>query len=147
MSDAFSASVISAASVVIVAFVSLLLNKRMQLDAAWRTEKLEYYKELMDAIAMNVEGDDTADSHREFARASNNLLLVAPKSVLNAHHTYRGHLSLKNQPRDKNIDERLLADLIQAMRDDLRMPNDQVIDTGSVKLWSSGEGRIFSTKR
>jgi hypothetical protein len=44
-------SLIAASGLVFVAYLTFLLNRRMQIEAAWRTEKLGYYKEFVDALA------------------------------------------------------------------------------------------------
>src|SRR5438874_6223946 len=92
----------------------------------------------MDALAQNIEGDATKKTHLELARASNNLLLVAPKSVLFAHHAYREHISHTNTKRDYSQDPKLLAALINAMRDDLKMPQDAPVPPSLIRLWRAG---------
>ena len=138
--SALASSLIAAAALVLVALLSFFASRKLQAEAAWRNEKLEYYKELMDALAQNIEGDATASSHRELARASNNLLLVAPRSVLQAHHNYREHISRANKKRDYSLDSGLLATLINAMRNDLKMPQGSV-SPDLVRLWRSGSSK------
>ena len=135
-----ASSLIAAMALVVVALISFIANRKLQSDAAWRNEKLEYYKELMDALAQNIEGDSTPKTHRELARASNNLLLVAPKSVLVAHHAYREQISRANKSRDYSLDSGLLANLINAVRDDLKMPQDSPVPPNLVRLWRASSG-------
>ncbi|WP_326525815.1 hypothetical protein [Sphingomonas sp.] len=132
-------SLIAAVTVVLGALVTFILNRRMQLDAAWRSEKLEYYKELIDAVAQNVEGMASSDTQREFARASNNLLLIAPDEVLSAHHAYREHISHSNVGRDYSKDSQLLAALVDAIRSDLRMPGHTKFGPEQARLWTSNK--------
>ena len=44
MPEGTAASLISAAALVLVAFFTFVMNKRIQIDAAWREEKLRYYR-------------------------------------------------------------------------------------------------------
>ena len=129
----------STLAAIIAAFLSFYFNRKMQVEAAWRAVKLEYYQELIDAIASLVEGDDADEKHQDFARASNNLLLVASRPLLEAHHSYRDHISLSNQPRDRARDEPLLAGLINAIRTELQMPGG-IIRPNEARLWASGRG-------
>ena len=122
MSDGLVASLVSAAALVIVAYVTFWLTRRSQDRAAWRTEKLGYYKQFIDALAINVEGDDTNETHLVLARASNNLLLIASPAVLRAHHAYREQISILNASRDTADDPPLLANLLNALRQDLELP-------------------------
>ncbi|MDQ2878123.1 MAG: hypothetical protein M3R41_03480 [Pseudomonadota bacterium] len=132
-------NLIAAATVILGAFVTFLLNRRMQLDAAWRTEKLSYYKEFIDALAQNVEGMANPETHRQFARASNNLLLIASTQVLSAHNAYREHIALSNTARDYTLDDNLLASLINAIRADLKMPGKARLGVDQARLWTSNK--------
>jgi len=133
-------SIVAAIAVLAGVFVTFLLNRRMQIEAAWRTEKLSYYKELFDALAQNVEGMSTADTHRQFARASNNLLLVGSAGVLETHREYREHIALSNTSRDYSRDDYLLANLINAVRHDLKMPGGP-LSIQDARLWTSRRKR------
>lgn len=135
--QALLGSAIGAAAVLIVAVLSFALNRKLQIEAAWRSEKLEYYKELIDSLAQNVEGMATVETHREFARASNNLLLVGSPAVLSAHQAYREHIAESNSRRDYSLDEGLLAALINAIRSDLRIPGGAVLTDDQARLWTS----------
>jgi hypothetical protein len=133
----FSASLVSAAALVIVAFLTFLLNKKLQIEAAWRDEKLGYYREFIDALSSAIEGDATPEGHLRFARATNNIHLVGSEEVLNTMHAYRDQIALSNSAiRDYDKDEALLSDLIVAMRHDLRMPNR--LSRVPIRLYASG---------
>ena len=130
-------AVIPAFALILVAFVSFILNRRMTIEADWRKKKLEYYEYFFDSLAQITEGDSTPESHYEFARSSNDLLLIAPADVLSAHHAFRQHISLSNQSRDYEQDNVLLAALINAIRADLKIADLCPISTDDVQLWSS----------
>ena len=107
--NGIASSLIAAAGLVFVAYLTFVLNKRMQIEAEWRSQKLNYYREFMDALANNIEGETSKETHERFARASNNLLLIASKSVLDAHHAYREHIGFSNENRNYDLDSGLLG--------------------------------------
>ncbi len=144
MSDV-APSLIAAAALVIVAYLTFLLNRKMQIEAAWRTDKLGYYREFIDALGNNLVGEANDETHRRFARASNNLLLIGSPSVLTAHHAYRRHIRTGAPTRDFNLDEPLLADLINEIRRDLGMHGD-TISADQARLWASGRPLPQPTK-
>ena len=131
-------SLIAAAGLVFVAYLTFVLNKRIEIGAAWRAEKLSYYKEFIDALAVNIQGEATVETHRRFARASNNLLLIGSKKVLAAHHAYREHIRVSNSNRDYDLDGPLLATLLNALRNDMDMPGGDLIDAKHARLWAAG---------
>jgi len=132
-------SLVSAAALVIVACLTFILNKKLQIEAAWRDEKLSFYKEFMDSLSAAIEGDATPEGHLRFARATNNTHLIASEDVLRAMHDYREHISLSNaDKRDYDRDEELLSKLIVAMRRDLGMPNAFRTAILPIRLYASG---------
>jgi hypothetical protein len=132
-----ASSLIAASGLVFVAYLTFLLNRRMQIEAAWRTDKLGYYREFIDSLGNNLVGESNDETHRRFARASNNLLLIGSPAVLIAHHTYREHIRVSNSDRDYKKDEPLLADLINAIRQDLGLKSD-LLSSDHARLWASG---------
>jgi hypothetical protein len=135
--DAVAPSLIAASALVVVAYLTFLLNRKMQIEAAWRNDKLSYYREFIDSLATNIVGEATEETHKRFARASNNLLLIGSPAVLAAHHAYREHIRASNTNRDYSKDERLLAGLINAIRSDLGMQGQSISDEHA-RLWSAG---------
>jgi hypothetical protein len=130
---------VSAAALLLVAFLTFVLNKKLQIEAAWRDEKLKFYREFMDSLSSAIEGDATAEGHLRFARATNNVHLVGSVSVLKALHQYREHISIRNASRrDFDKDEALLSALIVAMRQDLGMPKSLRTSSLPVRLYASG---------
>lgn len=137
MSDILATSLISAAALVLVAFLTFVLNSRSQDAAAWRKKKLQYYEAFFDALGQNVEGVDTEKSHRAFARETNNLLLIGSPLVLEALYEYRSHIRVGNPKRDDDTDKRLLAKLVLAIRKDIAMPHAKKMAEKHMQLWSS----------
>ena len=137
ISDTLATSLISAAALVLVAFVTFVLNSRSQAAAAWRKKKLEYYEAFFDSLGQNVEGSDTEKSHRAFARETNNLLLIGSPQVLTALYEYRNHIRVGNPDRKYELDQPLLADLVRAIRKDLAMPHAKSVAEKHMQLWSA----------
>ena len=105
-----AASLVSGGALLAVAFLTFVFNKKLQIEAAWRDEKLGFYKEFMDSLSAAIEGDATPDGHLRFARATNNIHLIGSDAVLRAMHNYREHISLSNADRrDYDRDEELLS--------------------------------------
>ncbi len=69
----------AAASLLIVAAITffLTLTKRKEREAEWRKQKLEHYREFLDALSGTAGTDSTPDAQRRWARASNTIGLVA----------------------------------------------------------------------
>jgi Zn-dependent protease with chaperone function len=140
MSDGIATSFISAAALVLVAFITFVLNRRMELSAAWRNKKLEYYEALVDALARMVAADDPEAAY-DFARESNNIHLVAPTSVLQALHAYRLQPRTTADSFDQAESNSLLANLLKAIRLDMGLPQAEDIDGRHVQLVTSPRAR------
>jgi LPXTG-motif cell wall-anchored protein len=82
-------ALIAAAGGLIVAGASYWFTKKRERDAELRKEKLNHYKELVASIGRIIANESTDEDQREFARASNNLNLVASQSVLAAFREFR----------------------------------------------------------
>ena len=137
-----ASSLISASTLLVVALITFVANRYIQIEASWREEKLRYYREFVESISDIIEGDDTPDGHRKFAKATNNLHLVASPNALAALHQYREHISLKNhETRNKEADMILLAALFSEIRRDLKMARKANVDKAVVRLWASGARR------
>lgn len=87
-------------------FASLLVvaltywpTKRREREAEWRKEKLAYYKAFVESMSGILEGDDTPEGHKLYAKTTNNLLLFAPQSVIEALNTFRSEIAISNTNR------------------------------------------------
>lgn len=139
-------SIVSAAALLLVAVVTFILNERAKREADWRNKKLEYYSDFFDSLAVNLEGYSNDETQRAFARETNNLNLVAAPDVLRALHAYREQISSSNSSRDYSIDNRLLTNLLRAMRQDLKMPGAEELTDDMIRLWTPGT-RFKRTRR
>lgn len=122
----------------LVTSLTFWLTKKKERSAEWRKEKLAYYKAFIESLSGNVEGDATPENHVAFAKATNNLLLFAPQSVIAALNDFRSEISVSNTCRTQEKHDKLLTTLLLAIRMDIGVkPNDNP-STFTPVLWSSG---------
>jgi hypothetical protein len=142
MPDAIASSILGFASSVVVAALAYWFTKRREREAEWRKEKLAYYKEFVESLSGMVRGDDTPEGHKLYAKTTNNLLLFAPQSVIEAVNAYRSENALSNRERwSAEKHDRLLAELLLAIRRDVGVsPRDNPTKFNPV-LWASGVGK------
>lgn len=85
-----------------------------------------------------MEGDATPEGHRLYARATNNLLLLAPQAVIEALNAFRQENRLSNPHRSIEQHDRLLAALLLAIRRDIGIVPADSAATFKPMLWASG---------
>lgn len=117
-------------------------TKSKEREAELRKEKLEYYKKFIESINETIEGDKTPDGNLKFAKASNNLMLMAPQSVIEALNQFRDEISISNSAHStlENHD-RLLSTLMYEIRKDLKISPKDKKDQLRIKLWASGASK------
>lgn len=81
---------------VLGAILTFWFTKRKEREAEWRKEKLAYYKVFIESLSGVVEGDSSAEGHKRFAVATNNLLLFAPQAVITALNEFRHEIRVSN---------------------------------------------------
>ncbi|MDR3413813.1 MAG: hypothetical protein P4L87_23110 [Formivibrio sp.] len=116
-------------------------TKRRERDAEWRKEKLAYYKAFVESLSGIVEGDDSSEGHKAFARATNNLLLFAPQPVIEALNAFRHEIRVSNPSRSQERHDILLASLLFSIRHDVGVSPTDDIATFKPILWASGAGK------
>ncbi len=122
------------------AAASYWFTKLREREAEWRKEKLIYYKSFIESLSGIVEGDATPDGQRAFAKASNNLLLFAPRDVIQALDAFRDEIRISNTSRTIDRHDKLLSALLCAIRSDIGVYPPDDASSFSVKLWASGAG-------
>ena len=117
-------------------------TKSKEREAELRKEKFEYYKKFIESINETIEGDKTPDGNLKFAKASNNLMLMAPQSVIEALNQFRDEISISNSAHStlENHD-RLLSTLMYEIRKDLKISPKDKKDQLRIKLWASGASK------
>lgn len=122
----------------VVATVTYWLAKQREREAEWRKEKLAYYKAFVESMSGIIEGDASPEGHRVFEKSTNNLLLFAPQSVIEALNAFRHEIRVSNPNRTQEKHGKLLAVLLLEIRRDIGVfPQDNAA-TFSPILWSSG---------
>jgi hypothetical protein len=130
-------ALITAASAAALAVVTYGLAKKRERDADLRKERLAHYKEFVASLNGILDGEDTPNGHRAFAKACNNLNLVAPQPVIQALQGYQHEIRLSNPNRNLELQGQLLSHLLYEIRKDLGVwPKDST--DFKVGLWASG---------
>lgn len=129
---------------ILAAVLTYRATKAREREAEWRKEKLAYYKAFIESLSGIVRGDATEEGHRLFAKATNNLLLFAPQSVVHAVNAFRIEISLSNQNRTPAKHDSLLAALLLAIRSDIGVHPKDDPKTFAPLLWSSGTEKLPS---
>lgn len=113
-------------------------TKRREREAEWRKEKLAYYKAFVESMSGVVEGDDDPEGHKAYAKTTNNLLLFAPQSVIEALNAFRSETAVSNVNRSQDNHDKLLATLLLAIRQDIGVHPADHPETFKPWLWASG---------
>ncbi len=141
METAIVTALIALLGSIFAAVLTYWFAKQREREAEWRKEKLAYYKAFIESLSGIVEGDSSPEGHKSFAKATNNLLLFAPQTVIASLDEFRHEIRISNINRSAEEHDRLLAALLLAMRRDIGVsPED---DSGTFKpiLWASGAGK------
>jgi hypothetical protein len=125
----------------LVAALTFWSTKRREREAEWRKEKLAYYKAFVESMSGIVEGDASPEGQRLFAKATNNLLLFAPQTVIVALNEFRTEIRASNPYRTTEEHDRLLAVLLLAIRRDVGVHPKDEATTFKPILWASGAGK------
>jgi uncharacterized membrane protein len=122
----------------LVAAFTYWATKRRERDTEWRKEKLIYYKAFVESMSGIILGDETPEGHKLYAKTTNNLLLFAPQSVIEALNEFRSETAASNADRSQLKHDNLLAKLLLAIRKDIGA--NSIDDQTAFKpvLWSSG---------
>lgn len=140
MNSAVAVALIGLLGSIVAAAFAYWSTKKREREAEWRKEKLFYYKAFVESLSGIVEGDASPDGHRLFARTTNNLLLFAPQSVIDALNEFRNEIRASNPNRSLEQHDRLLALLLLAIRRDVGVFPADNETTFKPILWASGAG-------
>ncbi|AQW29464.1 hypothetical protein ACKZDW_20960 [Ralstonia syzygii subsp. celebesensis] len=113
----------------LVAVVTYLLTKKREHEADWRKAKLEHYREYIAALSGITEGRSTPTGHARYSDAVNSMALIAPPAVLAAVYAFQDEISCRNTARSDEAHDRLLANVLLAMRRDVH-PNSAAEEQG-----------------
>lgn len=120
MNDVVVVAIISAAASVLVAALTFYLTKRHELAVQLRSEKLNHYKVLFSALSdLAVDGADKDKANMQFALAVNTIALAAPQQVITALMAFHDEVKFSNPDRSPEAHDRLLKELLLAVRRDI----------------------------
>ena len=131
-------AVISAAASLTVAAITFFLTKQKEREAEWRKQKLEHYREFLDALSGTVGSDSTPEAQRRWARAANTIGLVASQKVLLSLWKFQDSIAKSNPHASIADHDRTLNQLMLAIRADLRVTPADEPEHFSFRLWCSG---------
>jgi len=96
METAIATALIAFLGSLMVAVLTYWFTKQREREAEWRKEKLAHYKAFIESFSGIIEGDSSPEGHKSFAKATNNLLLFAPQSVIAALNEFRHEIRVSN---------------------------------------------------
>jgi len=124
---------------VILASASYWFTKRQEREAELRRQKLEHYKDFVLALSGVISGETTPEGQRFFAKACNNLNLVAPQTVIEALQQFQQQIKISNPDKSQDKHDLLMSKLFFEMRKDLGVSPADNLETFKVGLWASGQ--------
>ncbi len=139
MAAGIVAALASAAGGLTIAGATYWFTKQRDREAELRKEKLGYYKEFTASLSGILGAEGTAEGQRRFAKACNDLNLVAARPVLETLQAFQDEIRVGNAAGSQDQHDHLLSALFSAIRRDLRIPPGD--DEGSLRLrlWASGQ--------
>ena len=141
MPSEITVALISVFGGIALASASYWLTKKHEREADLRKQKLEHYKEFVYSLSGVISGESTSVGQIAFAKACNNLNLIAPQSVITALQEYQQEIKISNSNKNPETHNILMSKLFYEMRKDLGVsPSDQV-ENFRVGLWASGSSR------
>ena len=118
--------------------VTNFYSKSREREAEWRKEKLAYYKEFVECLSGILQGDETPEGHRKYARATNNLLLLSPQSVLDALYAFHNATAVGNETDNPETQQLRINELLLAIRKDVGVYPPDKPGMFNVTLWPAG---------
>lgn len=138
MDTSILVSVISASASIGVAAVTFFLTKRKEREAEWRKQKLDHYRDFLEALSGTVGNDSTPEGQLRWAKACNTIGLIASQSVLKALWQFQDAIAKSNPNPSSEAHDRSLNELLLAIRADLGVAPKDDPSTFRFRLWASG---------
>jgi hypothetical protein len=135
MNDSIAVAIIAASGSILLAALTFYLTKKHQLKVEWQREKLNHYKVLLSSLSdLAVDGTDKTEANMRFALAVNTIALVAPQNVIDALMTFHDEVKFTNQNRSPEKHDKLLNQLLLAIRQDIDLTRKDNPNTFSFHL-------------
>jgi len=146
MSADFITTLVAAGGATAAAIMTYGLTKKREREADVRKERLAHYKDFVASLSGIIPGEDSPDGQKAFARACNNLNLVAPQRVIEALQAFQVEIKTSNANATQERHDHLLSRLLYEMRRDLGVwPKDD--EDFKVGIWASGVKADVSQSR
>jgi hypothetical protein len=130
-------AIITSSGAVVVAALTFYFTKRHQLESEWRQKKLDHYKQLLSAISDLATDGDQHEAANRFAATVNTIALVAPQRVITALMTFQDEITIANKNKTQEAHDRLLIELILAIRKDIALTTKDDKETFAFRLVGS----------
>ena len=134
-----TAAIISAAAAIFVAALTVFLSKMKEREAEWRSKKLAYYEEFFSSVS-GIVGDAQLAEKNKFARAVNNLHLVASQNALDALNEFCDEIADSKPDLSKERHDMIWSRLVWHIRADLGDAPSKPLLEFKARLWTSGTG-------
>jgi hypothetical protein len=144
MAHEIATALIASSGALLLAGSTYWFTKKREREAELRKEKLDHYKTFVASLSGIMTDEGTPDGQRAFARASNNLNLIAPQSVIEALQKFQHEIRVSNKCRDRGRHDDLLSTLFYEIRKDLQVSPRDEEKSFQIGLWAAG---VTSTER
>lgn len=123
-------AVISAIVALSVAVLTFSLNEQANRKSDWRQKKFGYYQELLDSLSgIAGDGSDWNTANDMYANAYNKVGLIASQEVVDCLVKFQAEIDRDNPNKSKEAHDRLLKNLIMAIRKDIGLSKKDNLDT------------------
>ena len=138
MSSEIATALITVFGGIALASASYWFTKRQERGAELRRQKLEHYKDFVFSLNGVISGESTPEGQMAFAKACNNLNLIAPQSVITALQKFQMEIKISNPIKSAEMHDILMSKLFYEIRRDLGVSPSDDLENFRVGLWSSG---------
>lgn len=130
MDSSIIVTLISVSGTLLGAAITFYLTKRYELKSKWQQEKLNHYKDLLSALSsLAIDGTNKTDANVRFAHSVNTIALVAPQYVVKALMSLHEEVKYNNPNHSAQNEERLIVELLLAIRKDIGLTKQDDIKT------------------
>jgi hypothetical protein len=136
MSASIVVAIIAAIAALAGTAISFFLTKAKEREATWRSQKLDHYKAFMAGLNAMVGPPASVEDRVRFADAANNIFLVGSREVLMALRGFLDETADSNPHRDTARHDRLLTDLVVAIRKDIGLSDAEMPEGYLFHLWA-----------
>jgi hypothetical protein len=134
-------ALITATAGIVASALAYFFAKQREREAEWRRQKLEHYKALLAGMNGVVGATPSGENKAIFAKAVNNVMLVASPVVLVALRSLLDEIAESNKNRENDNHDALMTELMYAIRDDVGIKPNRAGSEYEFRLWASGRQR------